>query len=100
MKLRPQKIIVVPICLRHTNTATLTLPWFVERTEYHPVLTAYRPLINGEETFREVHEAIEKATRSIDIICWGFQPSMFLIRDGLAPSLGKLLEKKDRKSVV
>ncbi|MBT8765648.1 phospholipase [Metapseudomonas boanensis] len=91
--------IVVPIALQHTRTATLTSPWFVQKTEYPPMLTDYRYLINGEATFKAVHEAIEKAQASIDIICWGFQPSMYFIRDGQHPALGKLLEGKARQGV-
>ncbi|BAN48061.1 phosphatidylserine/phosphatidylglycerophosphate/cardiolipin synthase family protein [Metapseudomonas resinovorans] len=94
-----QQAIVVPIALQHTHTATATSPWFVQRTEYPPMLTDYRYLINGEATFKAVHEAIEKAEASIDIICWGFQPSMYFIRDGEQPAIGKLLEAKAREGV-
>ncbi|MCW1248163.1 phospholipase, partial [Pseudomonas sp. SAICEU22] len=37
--------------------------------------------------------------KSIDIICWGFQPSMYFIRDGMAPSIGELLMAKAREGV-
>ncbi|MBB4822782.1 hypothetical protein HNP29_006206, partial [Pseudomonas alcaligenes] len=66
--------IVVPLSLRHTQDLMCTSPWFVSDTEYRPRPATYRPLINGEEAFRAVHEAIARATRSVDIICWGFQP--------------------------
>jgi phosphatidylserine/phosphatidylglycerophosphate/cardiolipin synthase-like enzyme len=74
--------IVVPVALQHTNEVTCTPPWYVCNTEYHPVGATYQPLINGEEAFKAVHEAIAAAEKSIDIICWGFQPSMYFIRDG------------------
>ena len=61
--------IVVPICLKHTQTATCTPPWYVQHTEYPPAIATYEPLINGEEAFRAVHEAIAQATKSVDIIC-------------------------------
>lgn len=72
--------IVAPVSYQETDTVTLTPPWFVQDSEYGPALATYKPLVNGEETFKAVHEAIEKATHSVDIICWGFQPSMYFIR--------------------
>ncbi|VVO35894.1 phospholipase D-like domain-containing protein [Pseudomonas fluorescens] len=91
--------IVVPVALQHTQQATCTSPWFVCNTEYHPVAATYQPLINGEETFEAVHLAIAGATKSVDIICWGFQPSMHFIRNGKAPSIGELLKAKAREGV-
>ena len=91
--------IVVPVALQHTHEAHCTMPWFVQNTLYHPETATYRPLINGEETFEAVHHAIEQAKRSIDIICWGFQPSMYLIRNGKAPSIGELLRQKAAEGV-
>jgi phosphatidylserine/phosphatidylglycerophosphate/cardiolipin synthase-like enzyme len=90
---------VVPIALQHTDQATCTAPWYVCNTEYHPVGASYQPLINGKETFEAVHIAIARATKSIDIVCWGFQPSMYFIRDGKAPSIGQLLLTKAREGV-
>ncbi|OBY93582.1 phospholipase [Pseudomonas sp. AU11447] len=86
--------IVAPLSLQHTQDVMCTSPWFVCNTEYIPRLATYKPLINGEEAFRAVHEAIEKATKTVDIICWGFQPSMYFIRDGKSPSIGELLMAK------
>jgi phosphatidylserine/phosphatidylglycerophosphate/cardiolipin synthase-like enzyme len=92
--------IVVPVALQHTNQATCTPPWYVQNTEYPPAKATYQPLINGEETFRAVHEAISRAVRTVDIICWGFQPSMYFIRDGSnAPCIGELLMDMARKGV-
>jgi phosphatidylserine/phosphatidylglycerophosphate/cardiolipin synthase-like enzyme len=71
----------------------------VQNTEYHPAAATYQPLINGEEAFKAVHLAIAQATKTIDIICWGFQPSMYFIRDGKAPNIGKLLKDKARQGV-
>ena len=94
-----QADIIVPIALQHTQTATCTAPWYVKHTEYHPLEATYEPLINGEEAFRAVHLAIAQAKKSVDIICWGFQPSMYFIRDGKAPCIGDLLMEKARKGV-
>ena len=94
-----QKTIVTPIALQHTHRATTTAPWFLEDTEYPPVVTDYRYLINGERAFEAVHRAIANAQKTIDIICWGFQPSMYFIRNRLNPSIGKLLEFKAKDGV-
>lgn len=91
--------ITVPMALQHTRTATATSPWFVQDTEYPPMATRYRYLINGETAFRAVHEAIAAAEKSIDIICWGFQPSMYFIRDGAQPAIGELLRRKASQGV-
>jgi len=90
---------VVPLVFQYTDECTFTPPWFVEETDYDPALARYTPLVNGEETFRAVHLAIAAAQKSVDIICWGFQPSMYLIRDGSAPCLGELLLAKAREGV-
>ncbi len=78
----------------------VTPPWFVNGSEYQPKPATFRPLVNGEEAFRAVHEAIAKARKSVCIICWGFQPSMYFIRDGKSPSIGQLLELKARQGVM
>jgi phosphatidylserine/phosphatidylglycerophosphate/cardiolipin synthase-like enzyme len=92
--------IVAPIAFQDTETVTLCTPWYVQDTEYAPAMATYKPLINGEETFRAVHEAIAGATSSVDIICWGFQPSMYFIRKGgKHPSIGALLMEKAKQGV-
>jgi phosphatidylserine/phosphatidylglycerophosphate/cardiolipin synthase-like enzyme len=91
--------IVAPVALQHTQQVTCSAPWYVQNTEYPPAKATYQPLINGEEAFEAVHLAIAQATKTIDIICWGFQPSMYFIRDGSAPSIGELLMTKARKGV-
>ena len=93
-------VITTPIALSRTNTATLTLPWFVQRSEYRPEHATFRPLVNGEEAFGEVHDAILAARTSVDIVCWGFQPSMYF-RRGHADALpiGQLLARKGAAGV-
>ncbi|MFK8332855.1 phosphatidylserine/phosphatidylglycerophosphate/cardiolipin synthase family protein [Pseudomonas sp. BJa5] len=95
-----QPEIVVPLALQHTQQATCSSPWYLINTEYPPAAAAFEPLINGEVAFRAVHQAIAQAKKSIDIICWGFQPSMYFIRDGSAPCIGELLMAKARKGVA
>ncbi|TDV03800.1 phospholipase D-like domain-containing protein [Paraburkholderia caballeronis] len=92
-----QQSITVPIALSCTRNATITLPWFVQCTEYNAAQATYLPLVNGEKAFGAVFDAIRKAEHSIDILCWGFQPSMYFIRGSDAqgsPSIGELLEYK------
>jgi phosphatidylserine/phosphatidylglycerophosphate/cardiolipin synthase-like enzyme len=91
--------IVTPVALQHTQEVTCTPPWYVRNTEYPPAMATYQPLINGEETFRAVHLAISKAKATVDIICWGFQPSMYFIRDGISPRIGELLMAMAREGV-
>lgn len=86
-----QSDIVSPIATDITQQCVITPPWFVQGSEYHPLPATYYPLINGEEAFGAVHHAIENARKSVDIICWGFQPSMYFVRDGKAPCIGQLL---------
>jgi phosphatidylserine/phosphatidylglycerophosphate/cardiolipin synthase-like enzyme len=62
---------------------------------------SYRPLVNGEEAFGALYDAIKNAKHTIDYICWGFQPSMYFKRDGASDSLciGDLLIKKGQEGV-
>jgi phosphatidylserine/phosphatidylglycerophosphate/cardiolipin synthase-like enzyme len=89
---------VVP-AKRGENQCTITPPWFVNKSEYEPLDGSFELLINGENAFRAVHNAIKHAKKSVCIICWGFQPSMFFIRDGDSPSIGQLLEQKAGQGV-
>jgi len=93
------KPITVPLQRGCIMTATNTPKWFLTdpHTEYPRKAATFGLLINGENAFREVHKAIEAAQKTICIICWGFQPSMYFIRDGKSPSIGELLEKKARE---
>jgi phosphatidylserine/phosphatidylglycerophosphate/cardiolipin synthase-like enzyme len=93
----PTHVVAVP---EGQCTAKITPKWFVDRSEYHPHEATYRPLVNGKEAFGEVYRAIDAAEKSVCIICWGFQPSMYFVRDGTKMMIGKLLEKKARKGVM
>ncbi|MDC6212482.1 phospholipase D-like domain-containing protein [Ralstonia solanacearum] len=91
-----------PLALSCTRSATITLPWFVQRTEYNPAQATFQPLVNGEEAFGAVYDAIAAAKHTVDIICWGFQPSMYFKRGpdarGTLP-IGELLEAKGKQGV-
>lgn len=95
-----QSDIVTPVATVYTSQCMITSPWFVQKTEYPPSLATYKPLVNGEEAFAAVHHAIASAQKSVDIICWGFQPSMYFIRNGQAPCIGELLIKIAREKKV
>jgi len=88
-----QKDIVTPIATTETSQCIITAPWFVQDTEYPPALATYKPLVNGEEAFAAVYHAIANAQKTVDIICWGFQPSMYFIRDGESLRIGELLSR-------
>jgi phosphatidylserine/phosphatidylglycerophosphate/cardiolipin synthase-like enzyme len=82
-----------PIGLLHRREANLTMPWFVEKAKY-PARNAnvIEPLVNGERTFKAVSEAIANAKKTVDIISWGFDPSMRLVRPG-GERVGELLRR-------
>jgi len=86
-----QNDIVSPVVTSETSECSIISPWFVQETEYPPALATYTPLVNGEEAFAAVYHAIANAQKSVDIICWGFQPSMYFIRNGKSPCIGELL---------
>lgn len=86
-----QTDIITPVATVDTRQCMISSPWFVQETEYPPALATYKPLVNGEEAFAAVHHAIANAQKTVDIICWGFQPSMYFIRNGKEPCIGELL---------
>lgn len=84
--------------------AYATPSWIPEKTKYPMSLFVYAPLVNGQQTFAAVAEAIRKAKKSIEIITWGFQPSMYFerspdAREGQSEMIGGLLEKKAKEGV-
>lgn len=92
--------ITAPIAQNFGNTAMLTLPHHVQQAEYKPKAATHQPLVNGEEAFGAVHDAIGSAQHSIDLLCWGFQPSMYFKRGSAgAPPVGQLLLEKARTGV-
>jgi phosphatidylserine/phosphatidylglycerophosphate/cardiolipin synthase-like enzyme len=90
-----------PIALNQTNTGTIAMKWFVDKAEYPATYGTYQYLINGEAAFGAVYDAIAKATKTVDIICWGFQPSMYFKRGkDKALRIGELLRKLDATGKV
>lgn len=57
------------------------------------------PLINGKEAFGALEDAIKNAKDTIDIICWGFDPSLRLSGPKGELRYGELLEQKAKDGV-
>ena len=90
---------------------SLTLPWWAQtpkRLYYPRHRCSIEPLICGEEVFARIADDLNAATRSIDIITWGFDPGMVLKRGFKAQDgqrYGDLLQelatrKKDPVKVI
>ncbi|MCH4875224.1 hypothetical protein [Pseudomonas sp. TMW22091] len=78
----------------------LTMDWFANTSYYPPragVLT--EPLVNGQAAFGAVHDAIENARHSVDIITWGFDPAMRLKRP-VGLRVGDLLAAKGKQGLT
>jgi phosphatidylserine/phosphatidylglycerophosphate/cardiolipin synthase-like enzyme len=64
----------------------LSSPWWVRTSKHgtYPPRHAceIKPLICGEKVFGSIHDDLLKAQRSVDIITWGFDPGMVLVRNG------------------
>ena len=87
------------IALENKRDVNLTMPWFASKSKYPPrAANVVQPLINGQRAFEAVHKAINAATKSIDIISWGLDPSMRLLRPN-GERLGTLLEQRARAGV-
>ena len=77
----------------------LAQPWFVHvpyPVHYPRYRCCIEPLICGEEVFRKIAADLEKAEHSVDIITWGFDPGMVLVRGKSAEDgvrYGDLLKK-------
>lgn len=99
MSHNPPKTATVAVQRKSSMALQFTPPWFLTDREYSRKAATFGLLINGEDAFRAVHQAIESATKSVCIICWGFQPSMYFIRDDKSPCIGQLLEEKARAGI-
>lgn len=66
----------------------LSSPWWVRTSKHgtYPPRHAceLNPLVCGEDVFRHIHDDLLKAQHTVDIITWGFDPGMVLVRDGWA----------------
>ncbi|QNH77251.1 hypothetical protein GGD92_02935 [Pseudomonas protegens] len=76
----------------------LSMEWFAKKALFPPRAgIKITPLINGETAFAAVHDAIERANRSVEIISWGFDPAMRFKPDG--DRIGELLDVRARHGV-
>ncbi|AHG43333.1 phospholipase [Pseudomonas syringae CC1557] len=92
--------ITTPVATSKNMSCNINLPWFVQGTEYCPAEATFEPLVNGERAFGAVYDTIMAATQSVEIICWGFQPSMYFKRgDTSSLCIGELLAKKAKEGV-
>lgn len=66
----------------------LSLPWWVRTSKHKTYMARHHcriePLICGEEVFSRIQNDILAAQRSVDIITWGFDPGMVLVRGRFA----------------
>ena len=70
-----------------TRTATLTVQWFCELDHKRHPITFHNQLdiyMCGQESFAAIANDIAAAQDSIDLVCWGFDPGMELVREGAA----------------
>lgn len=73
--------------------------WFLKNAEYPVTASHFEYLINGKAAFERLYKELESAQKTIDIAIWGFQPSMYFIRDGKSSCIGDLLIEKAKKGV-
>lgn len=70
----------------NTCRAVGSAQWLLEKSEdahaprYHA--NVLEPYICGQEAFEQIAKDIRNAKGSVEIICWGFDPAMELIRTG------------------
>lgn len=90
--------------------ATSTIQWFAEDknkkgSATHPIThnNKLTVLICGKDGFAGIAKDIAEARESIDLVCWGFDPGMELVRNGYswprAETYGDLLIAAGRRGV-
>lgn len=84
--------------IKQYKDGNTTMDWFARKALYPPRAgIEITPLINGEAAFGAVHDAIQSAQKSVEIICWGFDPAMRFRPDG--DRIGELLDLRGRFGV-
>lgn len=91
------------------RTATVTQQWLLEKSKSHPIRTGNKleAFIGGREGFKAIAGDIEAARESIDLVCWGFDPGMALVRGNCMAAYpwaqgepyGELLKRKAAQGV-
>ena len=65
------------------GAAVLSSRWYLDNSNYKQRNgNKLTPYFSGQEVFAAIAESIKKAEKSIDIICWGFDPAMPIVREG------------------
>ena len=93
-----------------SSKATSTIQWFAEEKNKkgnatHPITHNNRLSVHicGKDGFAAIAKDIAEAKESIDLVCWGFDPGMELVRDGpvwpRAKTYGDLLIAAGRRGV-
>jgi phosphatidylserine/phosphatidylglycerophosphate/cardiolipin synthase-like enzyme len=89
---------MIPFTPTEHKCFALAMDWFAAKAMYPPRRgIKITPLINGERAFAAVHDAIQAATRSVDIISWGFDPAM-RFKPG-SDRIGELLDIRGRQGI-
>ena len=84
----------------------LAVPWWIRLPGpvYFPRHRCkLEPLICGQKVFGQISTDITNASRTVDIITWGFDPGMVLVRHGRAENgqrYGDLLKEVAKKDVI
>ncbi len=81
--------------------AIIVPPWFADAG--YPVRTGnvIRPLVDGEEAFREIYRALEAARETIHISTWWLEPGFPIRWEGRQKvRLGELLKRKGASGVA
>lgn len=89
---------VIQLTPKEHKIIAFTMDWFARKAFYPPRGgTQVTPLINGEKAFGAVYDAIQAATRSVEIISWGFDPAM-RFKPG-SDRIGELLDVRGRHGI-
>ena len=93
------------------RTANGSVQWFAENRNKkgaasHPIThnNQLKLFICGQEGFADIAAEIAAAQQSIDLVCWGFDPGMELVRTGKTwprgPTYGDLLIAAAKRGVT
>lgn len=80
--------------------AEISYDWFTHQGHYEPSSgIEVKRLVCGEVAFAAIHDAIEQAKSSVDILIWGFDPMMRFNPNKTDETIGELLERKGKEGV-
>lgn len=89
---------VIQLTPKEHKSTSLTMDWFARKAIFPPRAgIQVTPLINGERAFGAVYDAIASATRSVEIISWGFDPAM-RFKPG-SDRIGELFDVRGRHGI-